>query len=783
MRSRSSSMNRRARTPRPVQTKTLHRTAIVSLWAGLAVACNVWAAGPLPSGGKFVAGAGAITSTGARLTVTQSTSRAVIDWCDFSIGKDNSVIVQNGSGATLSRVTGAEQSVLRGFLSATGSFYLINPQGVLVGPSGVVTTGGRFVASALDISNDAFMAGGPLTFTGGGAGVVLNLGKITSTGGDVFLIARKLVENDGTISAPSGSAELAAGDQVLVRDTTGLPQTFVQSTGSRGDVVDKGTIAAAQIALQAADGNVYALAGITNALRATGTATRDGHVWLIANDGTAHVHGRIDATDPVGGGTVDTKGAALHLDNADVHAANWNLNAPVFNVGPLTTAALLRQLEQGTSLTLVASRGDIVMEQTMRWAGNASLTLNAAGSVTVGPMATLANSGTANLTLRADMGGQNNGGGVANLGTIDWSKSSGLVSSYHDGNGLDVPGYTTSNPAWTAPAYSGIRSQFTDYVLINSLDDVNKISQRLDGSYALGRDIDASPAGNNFQPIGTGTVNGFTGQLDGLGHTIANVGIFSEDDVTDKSGAGLFSAIGNTGVVRNLKLANERITVYFVPAGGLAARSSGLVSNVYADGIVMDVASGPSAGLIATNSGVIYRAGSNVAVSGSGGSGGLVGNNSGTILQSFATGSAGGGSHSSAGGLAASNSGLIRQSYSTASVSAFSGQGGLVDSNSGTIEQSFASGPVNTFPLPFYRGGIAEYNAGKIAADVFWDRDKTGQASGVGMGTPVSTANGLTTGQMSVAASFGPTWDFGAGGTWVILPNTTHPILRWQLQQ
>ncbi|MEZ2354570.1 hypothetical protein [Caballeronia sp. RCC_10] len=45
------------------------------------------------------------------------------------------------------------------------------------------------------------------------------------------------------------------------------------------------------------------------------------------------------------------------------------------------------------------------------------------------------------------------------------------------------------------------------------------------------------------------------------------------------------------------------------------------------------------------------------------------------------------------------------------------------------------------------------------------------------------TANGLTTVQMSKTASFGPTWDFNAGGTWVMLPNATHPILRWQVAQ
>jgi filamentous hemagglutinin family protein len=720
------------------------------------------------------------------LTVTQTTSRAVIDWCDFSIGKDNSVIVQNGSGATLSRVTGAEQSVLRGSLSATGSFYLINPQGLLVGPSGVVTTGGRFVASALDVDNGAFMAGGPLTFAGGGAGAVVNLGKISSTSGDVFLIARKLVLNDGTISAPSGSAELAAGDQVLMHDSTGVPQTFVQSTGSRGDVVDKGTIAAAQIALQAADGNVYALAGHATALRATGVATRDGHVWLVANNGTAHVHGRIDATNVDGtGGTVDTTGAALRLNHADIHAANWYLTAPVFDVGRLTTEAFLRQLNQGTSVTLNASQGDIVMEHTLRWTGDASLTLNAMHSITVGPRAALANTGKANLTLRADSAGQDNGGSVTNLGVIDWSKSTGLVSIYRDSNGRYVAGQTLSNPAWVAPLYSGVKNQVSSYVLVNSLADLENISKDLNGSYALGRDIDANTPGGYFQSIGTGSASGFTGQLDGLGHVIGNVSILAGDFAYKATG--LFTSIGNSGVVRNLKLTNESVIVYSDTAGALAGQSSGLVSNVVADGSVSDYASVGLAvgGLIGTNSGVVYRGGSAGSAGGSGLAGGLVGINSGTILQSYSTANAGAGSRSQAGGLVADNSGSIKQSYAaTGFVGGGNGVGGLVASNSGSIEQSFASGPVDTFLLPPYRGGIAasNSNSGNIASDVFWDRQSTRQTSGVGSGRPLAAANGLTTAQMMTPASFGPTWDFGAGGTWVILPNITHPTLRWQVE-
>ena len=731
-----------------------------------------------------MAGAGQLSSTGSRLTITQTTSRGVIDWCSFSIDKDHSVIVQNGTGATLSRVTGANESLIGGTLKASGSLYLINPQGVVIGASGEVTTGGRFVASTLDIKNDAFMAGGPLMFAGNGAGAVVNLGKISSTSGDVLLIARKLVENDGTITAPAGSVELAVGDQVLVRDTTGMPQTFVQTSGSRGDVVDKGTIAAAQIALQAADGNVYALAGHTDALRATGTATREGHVWLVANNGTAHVHGRIDATNvDRSGGIVDTTGTALHIDEANIRAASWNLNAPLFNVGPKTTAALLAQLQQGTSLTLYASQGDIVMEQPLRWSGNASLTLNASHSVTVGPTATLSNAGAGNLTLRADAVGLNNGSNVVNLGMIDWSSGLGLVSIYRDRNVQDASGQTSSNPAWVAPRYTGIREQISNYALVNSLDDLASISRHLDGSYALGRDIDGS-LGSTFQSIGSGSAKGFTGQLDGLGHTIANVSI-AVQDFGGEQPTGLFASIGDSGVVRDMKLANANMSVYFSPLATLAGRSSGLVSYVHADGIAVTQGSYSSSvgGLIAINSGTIYRSDSGTVAGGASQVGGLVGSNSGTILQSFATGSVGGGSRSSAGGLAGGNSGLIDRSYSTASVRGSSGNGGLVSSNSGSIEESFASGRVDTFILPRYRGGLVADNAGKVASDVFWDRQATGQAAGYGNGNPISAANGLTTGQISTPASFGPTWDFGAGGTWVMLQNATHPILRWQVTQ
>ncbi|GAB6855444.1 two-partner secretion domain-containing protein [Asaia astilbis] len=135
----------------------------------------------LPSGGSFAAGSGSIASAGTATTVTQNTARGVINWQSFSIASGHSVQFENGSGATLNRVTGAQMSELQGHLGATGSLYLINPNGVVIGPKGSVATGGSFVASTRDASDSAFMQGKSLTLSGTSSGTVKNEGKITST--------------------------------------------------------------------------------------------------------------------------------------------------------------------------------------------------------------------------------------------------------------------------------------------------------------------------------------------------------------------------------------------------------------------------------------------------------------------------------------------------------------------------------------------------------------------------------------------------------------------------
>ena len=57
-----------------------------------------------------------------------------------------------------------------------GQIYLINPNGIVVGPNGVINTQG-FVGSTLDITNEEFLNGGDLNFIGDSKNKIQNFWK------------------------------------------------------------------------------------------------------------------------------------------------------------------------------------------------------------------------------------------------------------------------------------------------------------------------------------------------------------------------------------------------------------------------------------------------------------------------------------------------------------------------------------------------------------------------------------------------------------------------------
>ncbi|NVI04287.1 two-partner secretion domain-containing protein [Paraburkholderia youngii] len=792
MRTRRPPLLRRRASQRRHSSGRISFAIVVSL-TGLFTTHVACAAGALPQGGHFVAGSGSIAQNDAGISITQAGSRGIIEWDSFSIGSRRTVSIDNGTGATLNRVTGNDVSAIYGTLKGTGSIYLINPHGVLIGPGGVVSTGGRFVASTLDVPNDVFLNPpviGGSAYTGSSTADVVNLGKISSSGADVFLISASKVTNAGKIDAPNGNAELATGRQVHLYDGN-YQQVFVD-VGSGGTVTNSGTVRAAIINVQAADGNIFALAGHSGALRATGTATRDGHVWLVANttvNGVLVNSGNVDARGAQisarnadgSGGTVDMSGKDVKLGGANVRAKAWNITTGDFTADVPTANTLGASLNKGTTISVIANggdgklgatgEGDIAIEASVRWHGASSLTLDAAHSLTIAPRATIANTGAGSLTLSADTYGFDNGGSLTNLGTINWSRSLGVVSGLYDMNGSYTPGTVHTNASWHPAPFSGLVTQFTAYRLVNSMADLSAVNNDLSGNYALGsRGLEFAGA-PDFGGIGT-AANPFTGQFDGMGHLPADLHLSAAADT------GLFGVIGKSGVVRNFTLADGVATSSGGTVGLLAGVNYGHMVNVGATGTI-DATGNTSTvagGLVGENFGRIERSWAGVTINGADRIGGLVGLNDGRIGQSFAIGRATAGAQSIVGGLVGTNRGAIAQSYADEFLSGGATVGGLVGSNAGFIRESYAASRL-TAGANATTGGIAGTNSGRIAANVFWNRESSGAAAGVGSGTAVADSSGLTDQQLLEPASFGPTWDFSANGTWVA--GYPGPKLRW----
>ncbi len=116
--------------------------------------------------------------SGSHLQITQGSQTAIINWNDFSIGAGEltQFVQPNSSAAVLNRVTGGNISQIYGQLQGNGNVFVINPNGIVVGSTGVIDVAGNAVISTLDIDDQDFLNGGPSRFYGESTTGVSNFG-------------------------------------------------------------------------------------------------------------------------------------------------------------------------------------------------------------------------------------------------------------------------------------------------------------------------------------------------------------------------------------------------------------------------------------------------------------------------------------------------------------------------------------------------------------------------------------------------------------------------------
>ena len=238
---------------------------------------------------------------------------------------------------------------------------------------------------------------------------------------------------------------------------------------------------------------------------------------------------------------------------------------------------------------------------------------------------------------------------------------------------------------------------FPQNVEIRTWYDLDAVRNQLGGHYILMNDLDstiagyeelASPianGGKGWQPIGT-SHNTFAGTFDGQGYKIYN--LFSNRP--GEMYVGLFSAVGEGGVVQNIGVVNADVTGYG-GVGCLVGDSEGTVSNSYAIGNVNGT--GWVGGLMGVNLGTLSNSYSTGIVTGDERVGGLVGwNEASTLSNSYSTGIVTG--RYSVGGLVGASSGTVSNSYATGSVTGDTNVGGLVGENTATVSRCYSTGNV-----------------------------------------------------------------------------------------
>lgn len=270
-----------------------------------------------PQNPTVVSGTASFDSTDPLFLDITASDLAIISWDSFSITdvETTRFVLPSETATVLNRVTMNNPSRIAGLLQSNGQVYLINENGIVVTPSGVVNTA-AFIGATLDVSDSEFLMGGDLNFSGMSTAGILNNGQIVAWNGDVYLLSYS-IQNYQEVTASNGTVAFGAGQQILV---TPMESQKISVQLTLADVPDgigiehEGVINSLQAELKA-NGGIYALAiqcdGVVNA---TSTVTHQGRIYLVAPNGLASVSGKLDATGfNVAGGEIQVLGNTVAL--------------------------------------------------------------------------------------------------------------------------------------------------------------------------------------------------------------------------------------------------------------------------------------------------------------------------------------------------------------------------------------------------------------------------------------------------------------------------------------
>jgi len=235
----------------------------------------------------------------------------------------------------LGRVVGGDPSVINGLIQVTGgspNLYLMNPAGIIFGPSAILNVPADFTAttatgigfgtdsfSAVGTNNYANLVGDPTSFAFSLSqpGALVNAGNLSVAEGQSLNLVGGTVVNTGSLSAPGGSVTVMAVPGTS-RIRLSQPGSLLSLEVDRHALSPTGTPAPTLPELITGTGTSQAT-GLT--VEADGTV-RLANTALPSAAGTSIVSGTISVLSSAGtGGTIHVLGDTVGLLAAQVEAS------------------------------------------------------------------------------------------------------------------------------------------------------------------------------------------------------------------------------------------------------------------------------------------------------------------------------------------------------------------------------------------------------------------------------------------------------------------------------
>jgi filamentous hemagglutinin family protein len=244
----------------------------------------------LPQEEKVVFGSIKIDKSKDYLNITQSCSKAIIDWREFTVLENEKInIIQDPSFSILNRVSSNKPSEIYGTINASGSFYLVNQNGIIIGPNGQITAK-ETILSTLHFSKEDYLNNN-FHFISDNNSSIVNKGVVKAINSDIFIISKN-IENFGLISSNQAKVNLVASNEVYLLDKK---QNIIIKP-SNAKILNEGDIKAIEINLKSSSENLDSYAICNKGLiEAKGSIIKNGKVLLISENGITQNFGKIIA--------------------------------------------------------------------------------------------------------------------------------------------------------------------------------------------------------------------------------------------------------------------------------------------------------------------------------------------------------------------------------------------------------------------------------------------------------------------------------------------------------